>query len=190
MSEEFLTLEETQQMVQKAVSEAKAQAVRETEARMKPPVQQVIQKVDTILDEFSQFRRDLFKEAEIEVIELVRRVSKRVLNFELSLKPELLQSVVEKALEGLVTEKRIVISFSPTDEAQFKAFHPQFLETALQKPELEFKPEAQIPAGTVWIRTESVEMEVQIEKMVDEILGQVLGAVQSAKETGDEGDKI
>lgn len=190
MSEEFLTLDEAQRMVQKAVGDAKVQGVREAEQKLKPAIQETVKKVDSILDEFSRFRRELFKEAELEVLDLIGRVAKKVISAELSLKPELLKTMVEKAIEGLTAEKKIVVSFNPQDQAQFQSFHPEFLKELSQKPEMEFRPEAQIPAGLVWIRTETVELEVNTEKMVDEVLSQLLGTVKSAKETGDEEDKV
>ena len=190
MSEEFLTLNEVQQMVQKSVGDAKAQGAREAEQKLKPAIQETVQKVNSVLDEFSRFRRELFKEAELEVLDLIGRVAKRVVGAELSLKPELLKNMVEKAIEGLTAEKKIVVSFNPQDQAQFQSFHPEFLKELSQKPELEFRPESQIPAGLVWIRTETVELEVNADKMVDEVLSQLLGSVKSAKETGDEEDKV
>jgi len=190
VSEDFITLDEAQALVQQAASEGKAEGVREAEARLKKPVQEGLAKIEAVLAELASFRAEILKEAEMDVVELLRRISQKVLSAESKLQPEVLSKIVEKALLGLGQEKRIVISFNPSDQVFFEKMSSDFLKELKTKSELEFKPEAQVATGTAWIRTESVEIEINTDKMVDEILKDILQSVKAPKETGDEGDKV
>ena len=96
-----LTLEEADQKIKEAIQKSKLQALQEAEAKMKQPVQTAIQNVESLLDEISRFRRDLFKEAEQEILEMVGKICKRVLASELKTQPELLLNVVQKGLDYL-----------------------------------------------------------------------------------------
>jgi len=179
----------SQPEVEKAKAEAKAAGVSETEKRVSGPVNAALLNVESILDELSKFRRELFKEAEAEVVEMIRFVSKKILRRELATQPETLKAMVEKALEIVEKQKQIVIHFSAADMNFFQKAKADFLQMFSGSTDLRFNADPQLPQGQVLIKTETLQVDLNVEDMLDHLLNQVAQAKVSDKEVNDEGDK-
>ncbi|TVQ78250.1 MAG: hypothetical protein EA369_07220 [Bradymonadales bacterium] len=190
ISKELLTLSEAQAMVEKAVTEAKRQGQKETEAKLKQSVQEALSKIEVLVSELSQYREEILKEAEADVLDLLGRISKKVLGAELEMKPEILKKIVEDALRFLAKEKKLRIGVNPKDLTLFKTLSTESLFEAKERPDLEVKTEPELSPGQFSVGSERVELEVSIDKMVDEVLKPLIASLNSAKETGDEGDKV
>jgi len=180
---------ELEQAMEKARQEGRQQGVAEAEKRLTQPLQTALQNLEGVLDEVSRFRRELFKEAEVEVIELVRYISKKVLGKELSLNADLLKDLVEKGLEIVEREKQLSIQFNPADLKTFQKAKQDFLQKFSTASEMRFMADSNIPAGTAMIRTENIQVDVDVQKMVDHLLEQVQQSKMSDREANDEGDK-
>lgn len=180
---------EVDQFVEQARQEAKMQSAQETERRVMTPVSTALQNIESILDEFSRFRRELFKESEAEVIELIRFLAKKVLHRELATQPEVLKGMVEKALELVEKQKQIVVLFSHADMKFFQSAKADFLQMFSNSTDLRFNADPQMPQGQVLIKTEALQVDVNVDSMIDHLLNQVVQEKVSDKEVNDEGDK-
>ncbi len=185
-----LSTDEAQALAHEAAQKAKQQAAQETELKMRQPIQQALNNLEGVLDELSKFRRELFKEAESEILELVRRVCRRVVANELKADPEKLKSVVERAIEIVEREKFVKVIVSPHDIQMFLKTKPDFDKKFSGRSEIEIRAASDVAPGTALIQTETRQVEANVESMVDEILGRVQEQISEVKETGDEGDKV
>src|SRR5690606_38578852 len=102
-----------------AENKAKREGMKEAEQKLATPLRTALGNLENLLDEISRFRRELFKESEAEIWDFIQRVCKRILMKELSLDPNVLKSIVEKGLEILGKQKKVVVLFNPSDEAFF-----------------------------------------------------------------------
>jgi len=189
-SQDMMPIEDAEEKARQAAAKAKAEALQEAEKKLKSPLQNALGKLEGILDEISQFRRELFKESESDIIELVRRISKRILLQELRTQPEILTQIVQTALEHLGKEDLIVMVFNPQDKSLFDSAKDGFLKDLKNKSEIEFQTDAQIPSGSALLKTETKEVDVRLEEMVDQILGYIDESRSDPQEPGDEGDKV
>jgi flagellar assembly protein FliH len=73
---------------------AKAEGYREAESRSMAQVRAALENIEKVVDEISKFRRELFKECDRDVFELVGVIAKKVVLKELSLNPDLLKDIV------------------------------------------------------------------------------------------------
>ena len=121
-----LTEEETNERL----AAAKLEGFREAEAKLAGPLRTALENLEKVLDEISQFRRELFKESEVDVVELVRSISKRVVMKELAVTPELMKTVVEKALSVLEKQKKVSLQISAADFNFYQKAKPDFARRA------------------------------------------------------------
>ncbi|MDB5038231.1 MAG: Flagellar assembly protein FliH/Type secretion system HrpE [Bacteriovoracaceae bacterium] len=169
---------------------ARAEGAREAETRLMAPLRAALENIEKILDEISQFRRELFKESEEDILELVRTVSKRVIAKEVSLNPDLMKDVVGKALTHLEKQKRISIHANPSDFEFYHKAKEDFLNKFKGIEELEIGVDPDVPKGSVNIRSKTVELDLRLDAMVDHLLTQVAAAKTEIGKTNDEGDSI
>lgn len=177
------------QAAERARQEGRVQGAQEAERRVSQPLQAALQNLEGVLDEVSRFRRELFKEAELEALELIKKISKKVVLKELQLQPELLKSIVEKSLEVVEREKQITIHFNPADLKTFQSAKPDFMQKFAGSTELRMMSDSSIAAGSALIRTESVQVDLNVETMVDHLLEQIQQSKIDDKEVNDDGDK-
>lgn len=187
-AEGSLTRAEADQEIQIAVQKAKLEATRETEQKLKVPILSTMENLNNILDELSSFRRELFKECETELIELLHILSRKILAAELTIKPELLHQLVEKAIEAAHKEKEIEVWMNPQDLQSFKSMRPDIFEKF--KDQIRFQTDSEISVGTAKVQTKTKSIDVNISQIVDDLLQHVIEERVEVKETGDEGDKV
>ncbi len=169
---------------------ARREGAKEAEIKLLASVQGVVQHLERIVDELSQFRRDLFKEAESEIMQLIYVICRKVVGKELSLKPELLQEIVGKALMSLEREKKVILQFNPQDLEWIRKARPDFLEKVKGLEEISFDIDSSLEPGHILAKTKRVELDLSSEAIVDHIVQQMQLAREEIKQTNDEGDTI
>lgn len=187
---DLISKEEAESRAVHLATEAKHKAIHEAEAKLKAPLSEAVENLENILDELAFFRRELFRESEEEVLELIRKIGKKIFNEEVSMKPELLQQLVSKSLEKLEQEKHLKLYIHPEDLQTFKSTKPNFLGKFEGHDQLQIEATPQLPRGRVLIETETQELEVGVEAMVDAIIDQIKESRVPAEEPGDDGDKV
>jgi len=157
-----VTLHELEEKVQTARAEGKREGYVEAEKKLGAPLRGSLENVEKILDEISHFRRELFKEAEGEVLELIKAVGKKVFAKEISFDPNALKGIVEKALEILEKQKKIVLQINPSDYQFFVRAKADFLEKFKGIEELELLYDSQVQPGTVVLKSKTVQLDVNL----------------------------
>jgi len=188
-SADTLTIQEAAAQAAELAQLTKTQVTVEVESRMRAPVQQSLVNLEGVLDEISKFRRDLFKESEAEIIELVQRICRKVLGSELKTNPELITQIVSQGIEIIEKEKFVSVIINPLDLQTFLKAKPDLVAKFKDRSEIEIRSDNQVKAGTALLQTATRQLDVNVESMLDEVLGAIQDQVHEIKETGDEGDK-
>ena len=119
----------------------------------------------------------------------MRLLAKKVFAKEVSLAPELLKTMVERSLDLIEKEKRINIAFNPSDFSIFQSAKDDFLKQLPNATEMRILQDPKIPAGSAYIKTETLQIEVSVESMVDELLNQIQQAKITGQDVNKEGDE-
>ena len=183
------TQKELEEYIEKARQEGRRQGAQETESRMTQPLRAALENVETLMDELSRFRRELFKEAEVEVLELIRAVCKRILNRELQIQPEQLKEIVAKAVELIERQRKVFIRISPLDLQIFSEAKKDFLERFKGLEEVEVHADSSLSKGQAFVKSKTVEVDVNIENMVDHLLQKLTSVQTAANEVNEEKDE-
>jgi len=189
-SVDTLTVQEAEFKATELAQLTKTQVTVEVEQRMRAPVQQSLTNLEGVLDEVSKFRRELFKESEAEIIDLVQRICRKVLGQEMKTSPEMLTQIVSQGIEIIEKEKFVTVMVNPQDLQMFLKAKPDLTAKFKDRSEIEIRPDNLVAAGTAQLQTETRQIDVNVEAMVDEVMGAIQQQVQEIKETGDEGDKV
>ncbi len=175
-------------LVEQAKASGRVEGQRESERKMLGTVNQGLQSLEGVLDEISRFRRELFKEAEEEVIEFVRLLAKKVIAKELSLTPELLKTMVEQSFNAIEKEKKINVFVNPSDLAIFSTAKEDFLKKLEGASEMRITSDAKIRQGTAFIKTETLQVDVSVDSMIDQMMREVAQAKHLGEDVNKEGD--
>lgn len=185
-----ISILEADDKIAQASAEAKMMAFKEAEQKLKAPLQSALENLEGVLDDLSHFRRELFKEAEEELVDLLKRMAKKILLHELQMNPESLKTIVEKAVETLEQEKKIQVYLNDKDYQSFGSASSGFLSQFKERNEIEIHTHPDLNQGTALVQTVDCELEVNVESMVDKIIAELQQKQRDTSETGDEGDKV
>jgi flagellar assembly protein FliH len=182
----------TQQELDEHMAKAKAQGAvegaREAEMRLAAPLHQALENLERVMDELSHFRRELFKESEKEILELIRAISKKVVFKELALDANLLQDLVGKAISLLEKQKRLSITINTKDFEIFKKAKEDFLQKFKGLEDLSVDVDHNVEPGSALVKSQTVELDVKLGDMVDHLLSQISAPQNVVHEVNDEGD--
>lgn len=181
---------EVQALIAEAIQRSRQEVEKEVHAKVNAPLRTALQNVENILEELSRYRRELFKESERDLVEIVRMVSKKVLQRELELAPESLLKIVERALEFVERHRRVALLVNAKNLEQFQKAKPDFLARFKGLEEISIVADQRVADGTAVLKTHQVDMQVAPEAMVDQILNEVRAAQVGAPEVNDEGDTL
>lgn len=168
-----------------AKEDGRKDGVRQAEQKLSAPIKAGLENIETILDELSRFRGDLFKEAEEEVLNLVNQISKKIVMKELALDPHLVKEVVAKGIEHLEKQRKIRMIVSPQNHDLFKISKPDYLERFKGVESLEISVDPQLPQGAAVLETRACSIDLNLEKMVDHVLSQATSGQKSSPEVND-----
>jgi flagellar assembly protein FliH len=149
--------------------EAHAAGMREGEAagrnRSAAELQPVIERLSRTIDELSQMRGRLRKDAETDMVKLSLAIARRVLRRELAVDPEALHGLVMAALEKLQGQELCRDKVHPS--------HAAIVRDSLQKSvggnAIEVIPDASREPGTVIFETQRGNLDASVDSQLQEI---------------------
>lgn len=189
-SDDLLSRDEAEELCNTEADKARQRAGMEVEARLKEPLKKGLENLESILDEISAFRRELFREAEEEVVTLIQKLAKKILGAELKSDTAHLLEIVQKGLMVTEKEKFIQLYIHPQDAEFFRSAKPDFIQKFHNISEIEIIEDANVDSGGVVLKTQTRQLDMTLDQMVDHLINRVQDAVRETKETGDEGDKV
>lgn len=178
----------TEEEIQGKLATARLEGASEAERRIQEPLRTALENVEKFLDELTLFRRELFRESEEDVLEMIQVVARKVVLRELMLDPALMKQVVEKAISLMEKQKRVSLAVNPRDLQFYQAAKPDFLAKFQGLTELRIEANSSVPPGAVMVGSQKVELDVRLDAMVDQLMTQIKAARSPVAHTNDEGD--
>jgi flagellar assembly protein FliH len=158
-----------EQQHQQRLQEAHAAGVREGESagksRAAAELQPLIDRLARTIDELSQIRAHLRKEAEADLVKLALAIARRVLRRELAVDPEALHGLVIAALEKLQGQELCRVKVHPSQAAMVKAS----LQKSAGGSTVEVLPDASREPGTVIFETQRGNLDASVDSQLREI---------------------
>lgn len=158
-----------EQRHEQRLREAHAAGVQEGEnagrSRASGELQPLMERLARTIDELSQTRSVLRREAESDMVKLSLAIARRVLRRELAVDPEALHGLVLAALEKLQGQDLCRVKVHPS--------HAGTVKTALQKTvtgnAIEVIPDASREVGTVIFETQRGNLDASVDSQLQEI---------------------
>jgi len=151
------------------VLEAHAAGVREGEAdggkRAAAELQPVVERLARSIQEISNLRARLRREAEADVVQLALAIARRVVRRELALDPDVLRGLVVAALEKLQGQEISRVKVHPSQAAMVTAC----LQQAPSGGQVEVLPDASRELGSVIFETSRGNLDASVDAQLQEI---------------------
>jgi flagellar assembly protein FliH len=158
-----------EQQHQQRLQEAHAAGVREGEAsgrsRAAGELQPVMERLSRTIEELSQIRAHLRKDAEADMVKLSLAIAHRVLRRELAVDPEALHGLVMAALEKLQGQELCRVRVHPAHAGLVKSC----LEKSVSGSVIEVIPDASRELGTVIFETQRGNLDASMDSQLREI---------------------
>lgn len=189
-SSDTISLEEAKELAAREAEAARQIAFVDAEAKLKEPLQQSLESLENVLDEISRFRRDLFREAETEAVDLIKRLCALILGEELKREPENILKIFQKAVSVIEKEKFIHVRVNPSDAELFRQAKADFLQKFASLSDIEIEEDDSVPVSGAILKSETRQVDMTVEQMVEHLISSARESLNESKETGDEGDKV
>jgi flagellar assembly protein FliH len=151
------------------VKEAHAAGVREGEAagrtRGAAEVQPVVERLARTIEELTQMRPRLRKEAESDTVQLSLAIARRVLRRELAVDPDAMRGLVVSALEKLQGQEISRVKVHPAHAAQVTAT----LRTSGHNSAVEVIPDPSREPGGIVFETTRGDLDASVDSQLQEI---------------------
>jgi flagellar assembly protein FliH len=151
------------------VREAHAAGVREGEAagrtRGAAEVQPVVERLARTIEELTQMRPRLRKEAESDTVQLSLAIARRVLRRELAVDPDAMRGLVMSALEKLQGHEISRVKVHPAHAAQVSAV----LRTSSHNAAVEVIPDPSCEPGGIVFETTRGDLDASVDSQLQEI---------------------
>jgi flagellar assembly protein FliH len=158
-----------EQQHQQRLQEARAAGMREGEAagrnRAAAELQPAIERLSRTIDELSQIRAHLRKDAETDMVKLSLAIARRVLRRELVVDPEALHGLVMGALEKLQGQELCRVKVHPSHAALVKSC----LQKSVTGNAIEVIPDPSRELGTVIFETQRGNLDASMDSQLREI---------------------
>ena len=80
-----------------------------------------------LIEELSEFRKEMYEKVEREMVELVINLTKKVIHFEFSKREDAVQDMIRLAVKSVLDRESMVIKIHPTDKEYAESFRPELL---------------------------------------------------------------
>jgi flagellar assembly protein FliH len=154
---------------QHRLREARAAGMQEGETagrnRAAAEIQPVIERLARTIDELSQIRAHLRKEAESDMVKLSLAIARRVLRRELAIDPEALHGLVLAALEKMQGQDLCRVKVHPSHAAIVKSS----LQKSITGNAIEVMPDPSCEPGTVIFETQRGNLDASVDSQLREI---------------------
>ncbi len=162
-------LAELEQQHRQALREAHEAGVREGETagktRAAAELQPLMERLARTIEELSQLRAHLRKDAETDLIKLSLAIARRVLRRELAVDPEALHGLVMGALEKLQGQELCRVKVHPAQAGMVKGC----LQKTVTGSAIEVVPDGSREPGTVIFETQRGNLDASVDSQLREI---------------------
>jgi flagellar assembly protein FliH len=130
------------------------------------PVLEIIQH---LVEELSEFRKEMYDKVEREMIEMVITLTKKVIHFEFSTREDAVQDMIRLAVHSILDRESMVIKIHPTDKEYAESFLPELHHMYSEIKNITFVANSGIERGGCVIETNFGVIDARIEKLEEQI---------------------
>ena len=122
-----------------------------------------------LIEELSEFRKEMYEKVEREMVELVINLTKKVIHFEFSKREDVVQDMIRLAVQSVLDRESMVIKIHPTDKEYAESFLPELLHTFSEIKNITFVANSGIARGGCVVETNFGVIDARIEKLEEQI---------------------
>jgi flagellar assembly protein FliH len=129
----------------------------------------VLKTTQHLVEDLSQFRKEMYDKVEREMIEMVIALTKKVIQFEFSIREDSIQDMIRLAVQSVLDRESMVIKIHPTDKEYAESFLPELRHMFSEIKNITFVPHSGIERGGCIIETNFGVIDARIEKLEEQI---------------------
>ena len=129
----------------------------------------VLETIKHLVEELSEFRKEMYDKVEREMIELVITLTKKVIHFEFSTREDAVQEMIQLAVKSVLDRESMVIKIHPTDKEYAESFLPELHHMYSEIKNITFVAHSGIERGGCVIETNFGVIDARIEKLEEQI---------------------
>ena len=122
-----------------------------------------------LIEELSEFRKEMYEKVEREMVELVINLTKKVIHFEFSKREDAVQDMIRLAVQSVLDRESMIIKIHPTDKEYAENFRPELLHMFSEIKNITFVANSGIARGGCVIETNFGVIDGRIEKLEEQI---------------------
>jgi flagellar assembly protein FliH len=129
----------------------------------------VLETTQHLVEELSEFRREMYDKVEREMIEMVIALTKKVIHFEFSKREDAVKDMIRLAVQSVLDREYMVIKIHPTDKEYAESFLPELHHMYSEIKNITFVAHSGIERGGCIIETNFGVIDARIEKLEEQI---------------------
>ena len=159
--------------IEKAFLMGKEEGLKEGEESLNTTVQTF----GNALEEISKLRKNIIQNSSQDMLHLVLTIARQVLHCEVSVKPEIILSSIERALSASISTDSYHVKVNPQDLEMVREKKPFFLARITGLKNINFEGDENISRGGCRVESELGEVDATIETQLDEIRQYLLASI-------------
>jgi len=129
----------------------------------------VLETTQQLVQELSEFRKEMYDKLEREMIEMVISLAKKVIHFEFSTREDAVQDMIRLAVQSVLDRESMVIKIHPTDKEYAESFRPELHHMFNEIKNITFVAHSGIERGGCVVETNFGVIDARIEKLEEQI---------------------
>ena len=133
----------------------------------------LLQTINSLIQELSEFRTMMYPKVEKEMIEMVTGLAKKILQHEINTNEDSVKQMILLAINSVIDKENMVIRIHPSDKAHAEAFYPELKNLFSEIKNITFEEHSGIEKGGCMIDTNfgTIDAKIdQLEGQIDKIL--------------------
>ena len=148
-------------------------AYQKAENSAKEEFDPLLQTINSLIRELSEFRTMMYPKVEKEMIEMVTGLAKKILQHEINTNEDSVKQMILLAINSVIDKENMVIRIHPSDKAHAEAFYPELKNLFSEIKNITFEEHSGIEKGGCMIDTNfgTIDAKIdQLEGQIDKIL--------------------
>jgi len=140
-------------------------ALEHSQRKMEP----VLRNFQQALEAIEQMKRKIRLTAERETVDLALAIARKIVGQEISVQPQVIENILQKALEKVEGQDSISIILHPDDLAHMQSADNRICDLLAGYDHLQFKADGSMQKGGCLIETEMGCVDARIEKQIEAV---------------------
>ncbi len=131
--------------------------------------EQIINRLNKLLNEMQGFKREIVKRFEKEILDLIFEISKKIINFKIENDADSLKYTILKAMKYCADEYKIRIKLNPEDYEIIKGFNIKYITDQEDNRKIELIVDDNVDRGGCIISTFSGDLDARIKSQLNQM---------------------